>query len=87
MAWLFQWGATLHAANTAWITVVAADKIFKGNDEELYTKYKTFAKTQMDYFFGNNNLGLIYVLGMGEKKPKSDIIGVLQVFMMIVGVL
>ena len=71
MAWLFQWGATRHAANTAWLAVVAADRLFKGKDEELYTKYKTFAKTQMDYFFGNNNLGLSYVLGMGDKNPKS----------------
>ena len=71
MAWLFQWGATRHAANTAFLAVVAADKLFKGTDEELYTKYKKFAKTQMDYFFGNNKLGLSYVLGMGEKNPKS----------------
>ena len=70
MAWLFQWGATRHAANTAFIAIIAADKLFKDNDE-LYNKYKTFAKTQMDYFFGNNNLGLSYVLGMGEKNPKS----------------
>ena len=44
MAWLFQWGATRHAANTAFIAVVAADRLFKGTDEELYNKYKTFAK-------------------------------------------
>ena len=70
MAWLFQWGATRHAANTAFLAIIAADKLFKDNDE-LYNKYKTFAKTQMDYFFGNNKLGLSYVLGMGEKNPKS----------------
>ena len=71
MAWLFQWGATRHAANTAFIAIVAADKLFKGNDDELYDKYKNFAKKQMDYFFGDNKLGLSYVLGMGEKNPKS----------------
>ena len=70
MAWLFQWGATRHAANTAFLAIIAADKLFKDNDE-LYNKYKAFAKTQMDYFFGNNKLGLSYVLGMGEKNPKS----------------
>ena len=70
MAWLFQWGATRHAANTAFLAIIAADKLFKDNDE-LYNKYKTFAKTQMDYFFGNNKLGLSYVLGMGEKNPKT----------------
>ena len=70
MAWLFQWGATRHAANTVFLALVAADKIFK-DDKELYNKYKEFAKTQMEYFFGNNKLGLSYVLGMGEKNPKS----------------
>ena len=70
MAWLFQWGATRHAANTVFLALIAADKLFKDN-EELYSKYKAFAKTQMEYFFGNNNLGLSYVIGMGEKNPKS----------------
>ena len=69
MAWLFQWGSTRHAANTVFLALIAADKLFKDN-EELYSKYKTFAKTQMQYFFGNNKLGLSYVLGMG-KNPKS----------------
>ena len=69
MAWLFQWGSTRHAANTAFLAIIAADKLFKDN-EELYNKYKTFAKTQMEYFFGKNNLGLSYVLGMG-KNPKT----------------
>ena len=70
MAWLFQWGATRHAANTVFLALVAADKLFK-DDSELYNKYKEFAKTQMEYFFGNNDLGLSYVIGMGEKNPKS----------------
>ena len=70
MAWLFQWGATRHAANTVFLALIAADKVFK-DDSELYNKYKEFAKTQMEYFFGNNDLGLSYVLGMGEKNPKS----------------
>ena len=70
MAWLFQWGSTRHAANTVFLALVAADKLFK-DDTKLYTKYKEFAKTQMEYFFGNNKLGLSYVIGMGEKNPKT----------------
>ena len=70
MAWLFQWGSTRHAANTVFLALVAADKLFKDNNE-LYTKYKTFAKDQMEYFFGKNNLGLSYVIGMGEKNARS----------------
>jgi hypothetical protein len=70
MAWLFQWGSTRHAANTVFLALVAADKLFKDNTE-LYDKYKAFAKTQMEYFFGNNDLGLSYVIGMGPKNPKT----------------
>ena len=70
MAWLFQWGSTRHAANTVFLALVAADKLFKDNNE-LYTKYKAFAKDQMEYFFGKNNLGLSYVIGMGEKNARS----------------
>ena len=69
MAWLFQWGSTRHAANTAFLALIAADKLFKDNSQ-LYDKYKNFAKKQMEYFFGDNNLGMSYVLGMG-KNPKS----------------
>ena len=70
MAWLFQWGSTRHAANTVFLALVAADKLFKDNTQ-LYDKYKKFAKDQMEYFFGKNDLGLSYVIGMGEKNAKS----------------
>ena len=70
MAWLFQWGSTRHAANTVFLALVAADKLFKDNTQ-LYNKYKQFAKEQMEYFFGNNKLGLSYVIGMGEKNAKT----------------
>ena len=70
MAWLFQWGSTRHAANTVFLALVAADKLFKDNTQ-LYNKYKEFAKEQMEYFFGKNDLGLSYVIGMGEKNAKT----------------
>ena len=70
LAWLFQWGATRHAANTAWLAIVAADKLFKDN-AELYKRYKDFAKSTYDYIFGDNKLGLSYVLGVGAKNPKT----------------
>jgi len=59
-----------HAANTVFLALVAADKLFKDNTQ-LYNKYKQFAKEQMEYFFGNNKLGLSYVIGMGEKNAKT----------------
>ena len=69
MAWLFQWGSTRHCANTVFLALVASDHIFKDNSE-LQTRYREFAKKQFDYFFGDNKLGLSYVLGMG-KNPKT----------------
>ena len=69
MAWLFQWGSTRHAANTVFLALVACETILKDNTE-LVTRYRDFAKKQFDYFFGDNSIGLSYVLGMG-KNPKS----------------
>ena len=69
MAWLFQWGSTRHCANTVFLALVACDHIFKDN-EELVKRYRDFAKKQFDYFFGDNKLGLSYVIGMG-KNPKT----------------
>ena len=37
LAWLFQWGATRHATNTAWLAIVAADKLFKESGEFFKT--------------------------------------------------
>ena len=69
MAWLFQWGSTRHCANTVFLALVACDTILKDNTE-LVTRYRDWAKKQFDYFFGDNSIGLSYVIGMG-KNPKS----------------
>ena len=69
MAWLFQWGSTRHCANTVFLALVACETILKDNSE-LVTRYHDFAKKQFDYFFGDNKIGLSYVIGMG-KNPKS----------------
>ena len=69
MAWLFQWGSTRHCANTVFLALVACDTILKDNTE-LVTRYRDWAKKQFDYFFGDNAIGLSYVIGMG-KNPKS----------------
>ncbi|MBQ8824563.1 MAG: glycoside hydrolase family 9 protein [Ruminococcus sp.] len=70
LAWLFQWGSLRHATTTAWLALLACDTIFV-DDANLCDKYNTWAKSQMDYCFGDNNLGMSYVLGMGEKNPNS----------------
>ncbi|MBQ8296843.1 MAG: glycoside hydrolase family 9 protein [Ruminococcus sp.] len=65
---LDQWGSLRYAANTSWIAFLACDTIF-ADDAALCEKYNTWAKSQMDYAFGDNDLGLSYVVGMGEKNP------------------
>lgn len=70
LAFLTNWGATRHVANTAFLAKLACDTIFKDN-ASLTTKYNDWVKGQMDYIFGDNDLGLCYVLGMGEKNANS----------------
>lgn len=68
LAWLFQWGSLRHMANTVFIAKVACDTIFK-DDQALQDKYNKWSEEQFDYAFGKNDLGLCYVLGMGDKNP------------------
>ena len=70
MAWLFSWGPARHVSATCWLAKLACDTIFKDNSA-VQDKYNTWAKGQMDYIFGDNDLGLSYVLGMGDKQPTA----------------
>lgn len=65
---LNQWGSLRYAENAAWLAKVASDTIFK-DDAQLSEKYNTWAKKMMDYAFGDNDLGMSYVVGMGDKNP------------------
>lgn len=66
-AWLFNWGSMRHMANTVMIAKLACDTILK-DDAEACKKYDTWSKEQFDYAFGDNDLGMSYVIGMGEKN-------------------
>ena len=70
LAWLFQWGSLRHATSTAWLALLSGDTIFKDN-AQLSAKYQEWAKGQMDYAFGDNDLNKSYVLGMGENNPTA----------------
>lgn len=70
LAYLMNWGPLRHATSTAWIAKLASDTIFK-DDAALSKKYDEWAKSQMEYCFGDNSTGLCYVLGMGEKNPTA----------------
>lgn len=68
MAWLFTWGSLRHSTTTAFLAKVAVDTVLK-DDAAKKEKYDTWAKQQLDYAFGDNDLGLCYVQGMGDKTP------------------
>ncbi|MBD5142184.1 MAG: glycoside hydrolase [Ruminococcus sp.] len=70
LAWLFQWGSLRHATTTAFLAKVAADTLF-ADDEVYQKKYDDFADSQMNYAFGDNDLNMSYVQGMGENNPKT----------------
>ncbi len=70
LAYLMNWGSLRHASNTAWLAKLASDTIFKDN-AALSDKYNNWAKSQMDYAFGDNNLNMSYVLGMGDLQPTA----------------
>ena len=70
LAWLFQWGCLRHATTTAMLAFIAAGDMFK-DDAAKGEKYRTWAKSQMDYCFGDNGMKMSYVLGMGDKNPTA----------------
>lgn len=70
LAYLMNWGSLRHMANTVWISEVACDTIFK-DDAAKVKKYTEWGKGQMNYAFGDNNLGMSYILGMGDKQPTA----------------
>lgn len=70
LAYLMNWGSLRHMANTVWISEVACDTIFK-DDAAKVKKYTEWGKGQMNYAFGDNNLKMSYILGMGDKQPTA----------------
>jgi len=70
LAYLMSWGSLRHAANTVWLSELACDTIFKGDSAKV-DKYTKWSKSQIDYMFGDNNLEMSYILGMGDKQPTA----------------
>ncbi len=70
LAWLMEWGCLRHVTTTAWLAKLASDVMFQ-DDPAKAEKYNNWAKEQLDYCFGDNDLGMCYVQGMGEKNPKT----------------
>lgn len=70
LAWLFNWGSLRHATTTAFLAAVAVEELY-ADDAEKTAKYTEFYESQMNYCFGDNDLGMSYVIGMGETYPQA----------------
>lgn len=70
LAWLFNWGSLRHATTTAFLAAVAVEELY-ADDAAAAKKYTEFYESQMDYCFGDNDLKMSYVLGMGDTYPKA----------------
>lgn len=70
LPWLFNWGCLRHATTTAFLAYVAVDKLYADN-QSYVTKYTDFADNIMNYCFGDNDLGMSYVIGMGDTYPQA----------------
>jgi hypothetical protein len=67
LAWVRQWGPIRYAANTAFAAFVYSDcKDVPAKKKDIYYKW---AKSQIDYALGNNELKRSYVCGFGVNPP------------------
>ncbi|WP_344140692.1 glycoside hydrolase family 9 protein, partial [Luedemannella flava] len=69
LAFIFYWASLRMAANTAWVALTYADTL--GASDPLYTRYRDFAKTQIDYALGTNPANHSYMIGFGVNPPKN----------------
>jgi len=66
LAWLDRWGSLRYSANTAFLAFVYADKV-----GDVGTRYRDFAKSQINYMLGKNPGNRSYVVGFGNNPPRN----------------
>ena len=66
LAWLDSWGSLRYAATTALLAFLYADTV-----EDVGTRYRDFARQQIDYILGANPQGRSYVVGFGSNPPRN----------------
>jgi len=66
LAWLDQWGSLRYAATTAFLAGIYADRV-----GDVGTRYRDFARAQIDYMLGKNPAGRSYVVGFGQNPPRN----------------
>jgi len=64
LAWLDRWGSLRYSANTALLAFIYADKVGDNG-----TRYRDFARGQINYMLGENPNARSYVVGFGNNPP------------------
>jgi GH18 family chitinase len=64
LAWLDQWGSLRYSANTSLLALIYADRV-----GDVGTRYRDFARNQIDYMLGKNPAARSYVVGFGVNPP------------------
>lgn len=64
LAWLDRWGSLRYAANTSFLAFIYADKV-----GDVGTRYRDFARSQINYMLGENPNRRSYVVGFGNNPP------------------
>lgn len=64
LAWLDRWGSLRYAANTSLLAFIYGDKV-----GDVGTRYRDFAKAQINYILGANPNNRSYVVGFGNNPP------------------
>jgi endoglucanase len=66
LAWLDSWGSLRYAATTAFLAFLYSDTV-----EDIGTRYRDFARQQINYIVGANPQGRSYVVGFGLNPPRN----------------
>lgn len=64
LAWLDRWGSLRYSANTSLLAFIYADKV-----GDVGTRYRDFARKQINYMLGDNPNNRSYVVGFGTNAP------------------
>lgn len=64
LAWLDRWGSLRYSANTSLLAFIYADKVGDNG-----TRYRDFARRQINYMLGENPNQRSYVVGFGNNPP------------------
>ncbi|XP_069139614.1 uncharacterized protein [Argopecten irradians] len=68
LAWLDKWGTLRYSANSAFIALMAAETGI-ADSPALVTSYRNYARSQLHYMFGENEINRSYVIGFGQNFP------------------